>query len=145
MREFPPGDSQFVPKQFTERRVDREARARTRYRKKGRIPGCVKERNTRMNVARETRDSGERLEDNAIIRNYRVRPRLAELSHSVSITDPRHPWVLSPLHPPPLNCFLLLLSLLHMLSVSIRVYLYLYVCICVCAQMLPSRSIDERN
>lgn len=32
------------------------------------------------------RDSSERLEDNAIIRNYRVRPRFAELSHSVSIT-----------------------------------------------------------
>jgi len=35
--------------------------------------------------AREA-DPSERLEDNAIIRNYRVRPRLAELSHSVSIT-----------------------------------------------------------
>lgn len=45
----------------------------------------MKERSTRTSATREM-DSGERLEDNAIIRNYRVRPRLAELSHSVSIT-----------------------------------------------------------
>lgn len=45
----------------------------------------MKERSTETSATREM-DSGERLEDNAIIRNYRVRPRLAELSHSVSIT-----------------------------------------------------------
>ena len=49
------------------------------------------------------RDSNEGLEDNAIIRNYRVRPRFAELSHSVSITGtviPAYP-ILLPLSFPP--------------------------------------------
>lgn len=49
------------------------------------------------------RDSSERLEDNAIIRNYRVRPRFAELSHSVSITGTAIPDYPSPTlaHPNP--------------------------------------------
>lgn len=53
----------------------------------------------------ERRDSSERLEDNAIIRNYRVHPRFAELSHSVSITGAVIPAYTPPspppLHPPP--------------------------------------------
>lgn len=44
------------------------------------------------------RESRERLEDNAIIRNYRVRPRFAELSHSVSITG-----AVASLRPPPVD------------------------------------------
>lgn len=85
MREFPPGDSQFVPKQFTElgKRTRRETRRFVEDRKGG--SPWMKERSTRTSATREM-DSDERLEDNAIIRNYRVRPRLAELSHSVSIT-----------------------------------------------------------
>lgn len=43
-------------------------------------------------------NSSERLEDNAIIRNYRVRPRFAELSHSVSITGTVIPAYPTPLH-----------------------------------------------
>lgn len=48
----------------------------------------MKDRSIAGTSAAREADSGERLEDNAIIRNYRVRPRLAELSHSVSITGP---------------------------------------------------------
>lgn len=80
-------------------------------------------------------DSGERLEDNAIIRNYRVRPRLAELSHSVSITGPAKPWALSPLHPPTELPFLSLYtrSTLPGIRTYIRapVYMYIYMYIYV--------------
>jgi len=86
----------------------------------------MKERNTRTSATREM-DSDERLEDNAIIRNYRVRPRLAELSHSVSITG-RASLGLSLRFILPLNYpFSLFRSMLRLYLYTCCVYIHIYV------------------
>jgi len=117
MREFPPGDSQFVPKQFTELGNARARRGASGWKERENL--WMKERSTRTSATREM-DSGERLEDNAIIRNYRVRPRLAELSHSVSITGPASLWA-----PSASSYHWITLSLsLYSLHAARRSYLY---------------------
>lgn len=89
----------------------------------------MKERSTRTSATREM-DSGERLEDNAIIRNYRVRPRLAELSHSVSITGPASLGLSLSLSPPlnyPFPLFTLAPRCQAFRACIHAVYMYIYV------------------